>query len=322
MKEFIISSNDAGQRLDKFVSKAVKKLPSSLIYKYIRLKRIKLNGKRATPETVLSVNDKIEMYINDEFFTAASDEGNSFTRLTPKLSVVYEDENIIIMDKPKGMLAHSDESEDFNTLINHMKSYLYNKGEYIPENENSFVPALCNRIDRNTQGLVIGAKNAAAMRILNEKIKNREIRKTYLTLVIGNFDSKKGQIKSYMTKLTNEKRSIVSNKASKGAKTALSSYKVIKEKPFLSLLEIEIETGRTHQIRAQFAAEGHPLLGDFKYGTIKDNEMFRSLYGYSESSQVLCAYKLQFAFKSEAGMLDYLQGKTFYASKPRIIVEF
>ncbi len=322
MKEFLISKNDSGQRLDKFVSKAVKKLPQSMIYKYIRLKRIKVNGKRSSPEVILVENDRIEMYINDEFFADASDNTDSFTRLEAKLSVVYEDENVIIMDKPKGMLTHSDDKEDFNTLINHMKAYLYGKGEYKPEKENSFVPALCNRIDRNTQGLVIGAKNAEALRILNEKIKNHEVKKTYLSIVIGNFEKKSGQIKNYMTKVSDEKRSFISKKESADAKIAISNYKVIKEKPFLSLLKIEIETGRTHQIRAQFAAEGHPLLGDLKYGTAKDNEMFKSLYGYRENSQVLCAYELKFSFTSDAGMLNYLGGKIFNAKRPKIIVEF
>ena len=169
MKSFNITKNDANQRLDKFVQKAAPKLPNGLMYKYIRLKRIKVNGARAQISTRLNVGDVVDMYINDEFF-AAIEEKYDFLRAGKKLSIVYEDENILLCDKPEGLIVHPDESEYNDTLIGRIKRYLYEKGEYDPQNENSFTPALANRIDRNTGGIVITAKNAEALRILNEKI--------------------------------------------------------------------------------------------------------------------------------------------------------
>ena len=304
MKAFTISLNDANQRLDKFVSKSAPFLPSSLMYKYIRLKRIKVNGKKSDIAQKLNVGDIVEMYIGDEFFP--SGEGDyPFLHAKHSPDVVFEDDNVILVNKPAGLIAHEDKNEKYDTLINAIKLYLYNKKEYLPENENSFAVSLCNRIDRNTSGIVIAAKNAEALRILNEKIKNREIKKYYLCIVKGTPSPKEGTLKNYLLKDAASNTVACVPEKTPGALTAITKYRVIDSRNGYSLLHIELLTGRTHQIRAQFAQIGHPLLGDTKYGRVKD---FRSTGFYR---QALCSYKLTFDFSSDAGILQYLSKKTF-----------
>ena len=304
MKTVTVNANDAGQRLDKFLTKYFKTMPKSLVYKGIRKKRIKINGKRAAIDAPLKEGDVIELYINDEFFEVP-EERLSFLKITePKISIVYEDENIILMDKRPGVLVHEDDGEKVNTLLNHMKAYLYAKGEYDPNTENSFVPSLCNRIDRNTGGIVIGAKNAAALRIMNEKIKNREIKKFYLCLVCGKPPKNADTLKGYLVKNTEQNRVYIHPNPVPGGKTILTKYKVLKTGALTSLLEVELLTGRTHQIRAHMASIGHPLAGDGKYGT---NEFNKKL---GMKTQALCSYKLRFEFEDE-NELSYLNGKEF-----------
>jgi len=183
MKELTVRSNDAGQRLDRFVGKAVPLLPETLLQKYIRLKRIKLNGKGARRDTRLEAGDLLQLYINDEFFEKPREE-NSYLKVgTPRLNIVYEDENILLLDKKPGVLCHSAGQWDYNTLIANVQAYMAQSGQWNPREENSFAPALCNRIDRNTGGIVIAAKNAEALRIINDKIRDREISKFYLCAV-------------------------------------------------------------------------------------------------------------------------------------------
>lgn len=303
MKTVVVNENDSGQRLDKFLGKYFKTMPKSLIYKGIRKKRIKVNGKRGEIDYILSAGDKIDLYINDEFFTVP-DERLSFLKVEPKLDIVYEDENIILMDKKPGMIVHDDEDEKINTLLNHMKAYLYKKGEYDPDKENSFVPSLCNRIDRNTGGIVIGAKNALSLKILNEKIKTREIKKYYLCLVQGKLKNKEDTLKGYLVKNTDQNRVYIHNENVKGSKTIITKYKVLKENRLTSLVEVELLTGRTHQIRAHFSHIGNALAGDGKYGT---NE-FNNKVGMK--TQALYSYKLMFSFTNE-NALSYLNGKSF-----------
>ena len=302
MKKVVVNKNDAGQRLDKFLTKFLKNMPQSMLYKSIRKKRIKVNGKKGDIAYKLCEGDVIELYINDEFFGGEPQE-NAFMSMKVNITVVYEDENILIVDKKPGMIVHEDDGEKVNTLINHIKAYLYQKGEYNPENEMSFVPSLCNRIDRNTGGMVIAAKTAEALRIMNEKIKNKEIRKFYLCLVSGHLKKKSGELTDYLVKNTDQNRVYIEKDAKNGGKKIVTRYKGLAENELTSLVEVELITGRTHQIRAHFASIGHPLAGDGKYGTNEFNKKVGMKY------QALYSYKLIFDFKDE-NALSYLNGKT------------
>lgn len=304
MKEFTISKNDAGLRLDKFIVKVCPTMPSSLMFKYIRTKRIKLNGKRAEISSRLSQGDIVTAYVNDEFFTEVKPK-YSFLSANTNINVVYEDENILLVDKRQGLLVHPDSNEYTNTLIDQIQHYLYENGEYKPESENSFAPALANRIDRNTGGIVIAAKNAEALRILCDKIKDREIDKRYLTIVHGIPKKKSDTLEGFLQKNEEQNRVYLKNFRTENAKTIRTKYRVIASKNNLSLLEIELLTGRTHQIRAHMASIGHPLLGEPKYNkSVQDRKM-----GFDK--QALYSYSLKFDFKTNAGILNYLGGKRF-----------
>ena len=307
MKEIQIRKNDAGQRLDRFVGKAVPLLPESLLQKYIRLKRIKRNGGRAQRDDRLQVGDVLQLYINDEFFDQPTEE-NAFLKLfKPKLDILYEDEHILLVNKAPGMVVHADETEKVNTLINHIQAYLYQKREWNPKWENAFAPALCNRIDRNTGGIVIAAKTAEALRVMNQKIKDREIDKRYLAIVEGSPKPKEGSLKGYLFKDAQKNRVYVTDTPQSGSKTCQTNYKTLASAAGLSLVECELITGRTHQIRAQFAHAGHPLLGDGKYGKLDKR--------FDRNYQALYSYKLTFTFTTDAGALAYLNGKSFRVEK-------
>ena len=305
MKEISIRPNDAGQRLDRFVGKAVPLLPESLLQKYIRLKRIKLNGKGAKRDTRLQAGDTLQLYINDEFFEKPREENSWLKVGTPRLSVVYEDENILLADKKPGVLCHSAGVWDYNTLIANIQAYLAQKGEWKPREENSFAPALCNRIDRNTGGIVIAAKNAESLRILNEKIRDREIEKFYLCAVQGRPKPPEGRLENYLFKDAGKNQVYVKSKPEPGARTAVTEYRTLCTKGSLSLVECRLLTGRTHQIRAQMAHAGWPLLGDGKYGSERFNK------GFDEKGQALYSYRLVFDFPTDAGILEYLRGREF-----------
>ena len=312
MKELTVRQNDAGQRLDRFVGKAVPLLPESLLQKYIRLKRIKLNGKGAKRDTRLNVGDTLQLYINDEFFEKPREE-NSYLKVgTPRLDIVYEDENILLADKKPGVLCHSAGVWDYNTLIANIQAYMAQKGEWRPKEENSFAPALCNRIDRNTGGIVIAAKTAEALRVMNQKIKDREMDKRYLAVVEGTPRPREGSLKGYLFKDAVKNRVFVTDAPKPGAKTCQTNYRVLASRSGLSLVECELITGRTHQIRAQFAHAGHPLLGDGKYGKLDKR--------YDRTYQALYSYKLTFRFTTDAGSLDYLNGRSLNMSSRQIMV--
>lgn len=305
MRTLHIRKNDAGQRLDKFLHKAVKALPDSLLYKSIRLKKIKVNRKRTEPGAILLEGDTVELFLREEFFAPAAVE-NSFRSLTPKLDIVYEDAQILLCNKRPGLIVHSDDEEEVNTLIGHIQAYLFRKGEYDPDREQSFAPALCNRIDRNTGGIVIAAKTAEALRTLNEKIRNNELCKSYLCVAHGCFSKEEDTLVGYLTK--DADRNLVTvyrtPPKQKGAKEIITRYRVLACRGGDSLLEVTLVTGRTHQIRAHLASIGHPLLGDGKYGINRADKQ----KGYKY--QALYSYKLRFDFTGESP-LDYLSGKTF-----------
>ena len=297
MRELTIGKNDAGQRLDRFVAKSLPLLPPALLQKYIRLKRIKVNGRGAKRDTRLESGDILQLYINDEFFDKPSEENIFLTVFRPQLDIVYEDENLLLVNKRPGLVVHADETEKVNTLINHI--------QWNPKWENAFAPALCNRIDRNTGGIVIAAKNAETLRIINEKIKSHEVEKSYLCITVGRPKPAEGKIEGFLLKDEAKKQVAFYRRPVPGGKTAVTLYRTLETRGPLSLVECRLLTGRTHQIRVSMAEIGCPLLGDGKYGRGDVNRR------YGETRQALYSYQLAFPFPTDAGALNYLRGRVF-----------
>ena len=306
MKEYVVTKNDAGQRLDRFAAKQAPAVSSGTLQKYFRTKDIKINGHWARPDARVAEGDTVRLYLPDSCFAPAAEK--SYTALAstdPKLSVVYEDENLLLVDKPQGVLCHAASGWSADTLIARIQAYVYQRGEWDPAAENSFAPALCNRIDRGTGGIVIAAKNAEALRILDEKIRLHEIDKYYLCVCAGLPDPPRGTLTGYIFKDAVKNTVYVRKTPEPGALSAVTEYRVLTAAKGLSLVECRLLTGRTHQIRAQMADAGHPLLGDSKYGTEKLNRRF------GEKRQLLWSYKLAFDFKTDGGALQYLNGRVF-----------
>ncbi len=312
MKQFTIGPNDAGQRLDRWLAKALPLLPPALAQKYIRLKRVKVNGRGSKRDARLERGDVLQLYINDEFFDAPTPE-NAFLRVeTPRLDILYEDEHLMLLNKRPGMVVHPDDKERVNTLITHVQAYLYQKKEWSPRWENAFAPALCNRIDRNTGGIVIAAKTAEALRVMNQKIRDRELQKLYLCVIHGAMEPRQGQLKGYILKDEGRAQVRVLDRPVPGGRTAVTLYRTLETRNGLSLLECDLITGRTHQIRAQFAAAGHPLLGDGKYGRERDQRRFQALY----------SYRLKFQFTTDAGPLEPLNGREWTVEDVDFVREY
>ena len=306
MRTFTILPNDANQRLDHFLRKAAPLLPDSLLYKSLRTKRVKCNGRRADGSLRLCEGDRVDCWLPDDLF-APPEYQYDFLRAGRELDVLYEDGNILLANKPAGLLSHPDEGEYCDTLLGRVQRYLYEKNEFAPAQENSFAPALVNRIDRNTEGIVIAAKTAAALRVLNEKMKRRELHKFYLCAVHGRPSQGEAQpggwrlLRGWLRKEEEKSQVRVFAEPKPGAKEILTRYRVLAERGGLSLLEIELLTGRTHQVRAQFAAVGHALVGDGKYAPRADFQ------ASGRRRQCLASARLVFAFDSPAGELAYLQ---------------
>lgn len=305
MRELVVKKNDANQRLDKFLLKKFKTMPKKMAYMYIRKKCVKVNGKKATPEVMLKENDLLTFYIKDEFFDNIQEENYEFLKAPKNLKIIYEDENIILLDKKPGVIVHQDKSYHFDCLLLRLQHYLYDNGEYNPKEENCFAPALVNRIDRNTGGIVIGAKNAESLRILNQKMKDRELHKFYLCLLINKPKKDNAILSDYLIKNEKTNKVTVLSNEKQGAKKILTKYSVLETNNNLTLCEVELLTGRTHQIRAHMSSIGCPILGDNKYGNKKLNQK------YSLSKQCLYSYKLAFDFTTDSGILSYLDKKDF-----------
>lgn len=308
MKSITISSNDAGQRVDRLILKTFDRLPKSLMFKEIRKKNIKVNKKRCTPEQILNEGDVLELYLKDDVLHI-KEKHYDFLKASTDLDIIYEDENIILLNKRVGILCHPDGKDYIDNLVARLKRYLFEKGEWNPDSS-SFTPSLANRIDRNTGGIVIGAKNSQALKIINDKIKSREIEKYYLTVVHGKMPKKSETLTAYLTK--NEKKNMVTvtDNQTDGSKQIVTQYTVLDYQNDASLLEVRLLTGRTHQIRAHLAHIGHPLYGDGKYGV--DKGRYR---------QALYSYKLQFSFKDENAM-SYLNGRVFQAENIQLLNDY
>lgn len=313
MRELIVKKNDSNQRVDKFFKKYLPKAPQSFIYKMIRKKRIKLNHKRVKPDNIILEGDKIQLYIADETLNKFMEKKKNIDTSLSIPKIIYEDKNIILMNKAKGVLSHSADENGKNNIVDRMISYLHKSGEYNPECEKTFTPSICNRLDRNTSGIIIGAKNHEALKEMNEGIKNRKIKKYYKTVVKGEIN-KDILLKGYLVKDEKTNTVKIINKNTKEGKEIYTKIRLLDTNEKFSLLEIDLITGRTHQIRAHLSSIGHPILGDIKYGDKEINKVFKQKYGLK--NQFLHAYKVKFNGLSN---LDYLNGKEFIAEYPKIL---
>ena len=305
MREIVIQKNDAGQRLDKFLAKAIPSLPPALLYKSIRLKKIKVNRKRAEGKQMLCEGDTLQLFLAEEFFEHGDGNRHALFSVMPHLDIVYEDENIILLNKRPGVSVHEDDKGDTDTLITHLQAYLAQKGEYDPDGEQSFAPALCNRIDRNTGGIVIAAKNAESLREMNAAIKAHRLDKRYLCAVHGTPRPASATVEGYLRKdAEGNTVRVYDDHPPRDAKPIKTAYKTLAAHDGLSLLEVRLFTGRTHQIRAHMAHLGYPLLGDGKYGVNRSDRA----RGYKY--QALWSYRLSFDFPM-TDTLSYLNGRVF-----------
>ncbi len=313
MKELKVGKNDSGQRVDRFLRKYLSKAPRGFIYKMLRKKNIELNNKRVKPEKVLREGDRIQLYLADETIKKFVGEKEKI-KSSMELNIIYEDENILLINKPKGVLSHSANNDDVDNIVDSMIHYLIKKGDYNPEKEKTFTPAICNRLDRNTSGIIIGAKNYSALKDINEATRYGNIKKYYKCMVIGKLN-KEIQLRNYLVKDKVDNKVTIVKEKIEGAKEIYTYIKPLKAGEDYSLLEIDLITGRTHQIRAHLASIGYPIIGDIKYGNENTNYYFKEKY--SLENQFLHGYKI--GFYNLTGNLKYLNGKEFTASTDKIL---
>ncbi len=314
MKQFTAGENENGVRLSRFVEAVTSNMPRSMMYKSFRNKRIKVNGKRGEPDTRLQTGDIIELYINDEFFPAVPVTSvKKPPRRQPPVTVIYEDEDITILYKPAHLLCHSDRTGDPN-LVDAFTARLIEEGKYDPKAENRFAPALCNRLDRGTEGLVIAAKSYTALRDMNEIIREDWLKKEYLTITIGTPPA--GRHIAWLQHSEKGNKVKVHARESEGYKQIITDVTPIRTNGPFTLCRIGLLTGRTHQIRAHLAFLGHPVLGDIKYGNRAVNERM----GFK--TQALCAQRLTFGRIPEANSLHRLSGQVIKLSDPEIVRRF
>lgn len=305
MREFVIEQKDDGKRLDKWIQRELPTLKMGLRQKYLRLKRFKVNGKAAQGEFRLTAGDMLRIYLNDDCFEKPKKEDAFLKNFRVHLRVVYEDAQLLLVDKKPGLMVHGDGKGQTDTLINHVRAYLYQKGAFDSMDENAFAPQLCNRIDRFTGGMVVLAKDEQTLLAVNKVFKSRQVRKFYLCICHGSLRQPSGVFENYLSKPQGAKKVIVSDAPVPGGKAAKTAYETIACADGLSLVLCELFTGYTHQIRAQFAHAGHPLLGDNQYGSAKKNAPYA--LGY----QALCAVGLKFALENPDALLAQYDKKAF-----------
>lgn len=312
MKSYTAQKNEHGVRLSRFVESVTINFPASLMHKSFRNKRIKINGKKAEPDYRICENDLIELYINDEFF-----KNEAKAAIKPKkavnLNIIYEDENIAVIYKPAHILCHSDNTGDAD-LASSFVEYLTQKGEYNPVNEISFTPALCNRLDRGTEGLVIAAKNYAALRDMNAIIKNDYLDKFYNCICLGGIKS--GKYTAYLKHFEKDNKAVVKDIFEYGYKQIITEIYHLKTKNPFTLYKIKLITGRTHQIRAHLSHLGAPVLGDIKYGNRKINAQ------YNVKTQALCATRIVFKEIPQENCLSYLSEKSIQLQGSQVLALF
>lgn len=314
MKEIRITKNEENQRLDKFLLKYMNKASKGFLYKMLRKKRIKYNGGRAEGSELLQAGDTLQLYLAEETIQSFMEE-KTVAEAKRHFAIVYEDDDILAVSKPAGLLTHPEKSSDKDTLIDQILYYLYQKGQYLPEADSSFTPALCNRLDRNTSGIVIAGKTLKGVQAVNEAIRSHKLDKYYLTLVAGEI-REAGEITAYLTKDEEKNQVRISKREGSGKKT-VTKYRPLACAKGYTLLEIHLITGKTHQIRAHMQSMGHPVVGDRKYGSEHSNQKFREEYALS--NQFLHAIRVE--WKEKDGPLGYLYGKEMTAPLPKVLQE-
>lgn len=310
MKQFYVQQNEAGQRLDKLLAKLLNKAPKSFIYKMLRKKNITLNGAKADGSEKLSVQDEIKLFLSDETFASFREEVET-TQVDYNLDIIYEDPHILILNKPLGILSQKAEKDDIS-MVEHILSYLMETKQLTKEQLISFKPAVCNRLDRNTGGILVAGKSLLGLQEMARLLKDRSLGKYYLCIVKGRIE-KKERIEGYLSKDERKNQVQISKVLTEGAEYICTEYEPIAYSEHkYTLLKVKLITGKSHQIRAHLASIGHPIIGDYKYGDQKTNHFFKT--NYEITSQLLHSYEM--VFPKIQGELSYLSGKSFIAKLP------